>query len=80
MRILLGGLCVLCTVVFLVLAWAFVQESFGSAGALMTSWWVSGIAALLFGVAACRIEQDSTDNADYLGSIVHGLRDEWRRP
>ncbi|MGH3424718.1 MAG: hypothetical protein ACRDO8_08320 [Nocardioidaceae bacterium] len=78
-RAALAVLCAGCTVVFIALAWTFVRQPFHDVGLLMGSWWASGIAALALGVAACRVEEDSTDNARYLVSIVHGLRDEWRR-
>ena len=39
--------------------------------------WVSGLGALVLAVAACRVEDDSTDDPAYFTSIVQGLRAEW---
>jgi hypothetical protein len=41
--------------------------------------WISGILGLATSVAACRIEDDSTDDPAYFASIVNGLRKEWQR-
>lgn len=41
--------------------------------------WVSGIVGLLASVAACRFEDDSTEDPAYLLSIIEGLRKEWQR-
>ena len=42
--------------------------------------WLSGLGALILAVAACRVEDDSTDDPEYFASIVQGLRAEWQRP
>ncbi len=47
---------------------------------LMPVVWVSGLAALVLTVAACRVADDSTDDPAYFGSIVRGIRAEWQRP
>jgi hypothetical protein len=39
--------------------------------------WLSGLGALVLTVAACRVEDDSTDDPAYFSSIVRGLRAEW---
>jgi hypothetical protein len=41
--------------------------------------WISGILGLATSVAACRIEDDSTEDPAYFASIVEGLRKEWQR-
>ncbi len=41
--------------------------------------WVTGLLGLATSVAACRIEDDSTDDPAYFASIVEGLRKEWQR-
>jgi len=47
-------------------------------GVLVTVW-ISGILGLLSSVAACRFEDDSTEDPAYLLSIIEGLRKEWQR-
>jgi hypothetical protein len=42
--------------------------------------WLTGLGALVLTVAACRVEDDSTDDPAYFTSIVAGLRAEWQRP
>lgn len=46
---------------------------------LLITVWVSGILGLATSVAACRVEDDSTEDPAYFASIVHGLRQEWQR-
>ena len=41
--------------------------------------WISGILGLLSSVAACRFEDDSTEDPAYLLTIIEGLRKEWQR-
>ena len=57
-----------------------VTGSVGLSSALVAALWVSGIGALLLTVAACGIEDDSTDDPAYFSSIVQGIRAEWQRP
>lgn len=76
---LLAAICAVCTVVFAGLAWTFIQRPSHDTGLVLALWWASGIVALVSGVAACRVEEDSTDDEHYLVSIVRGLRNEWRR-
>lgn len=68
---LCGALCVLAAAA---LTWAF-----GPVGetALLVALWASGVAGFGFSIAACRVDDDSTDDPRYFGSIVRGLRDEW---
>lgn len=51
----------------------------GIHGVLLATVWVSGIFALATSVAACRVEDDSTEDPAYFASIVRGLRKEWQR-
>ena len=39
--------------------------------------WASGLIGFGASIAACRVEDDSTEDPHYFGSIVRGLRDEW---
>jgi hypothetical protein len=48
-------------------------------GVLVTVW-IGGILGLLSSVAACRFEDDSTEDPAYLLTIIEGLRKEWQRP
>jgi len=48
--------------------------------AVLAALWVGGIGALVLTVAACGVEDDSTDDPAYFGSIIEGLRAEWQRP
>lgn len=41
--------------------------------------WISGLVGLAASVAACRFDDDSTDDPAYFRSIVEGLRKEWQR-
>lgn len=41
--------------------------------------WISGIVGLAASVAACGVEDDSTEDPAYFSSIVRGLRKEWQR-
>ena len=68
---LCGLLCVLAAVA---LTWQLlpVGES-----ALLVTLWATGLAGFGLSIAACRVDDDSTDDPHYFGSIVRGLRDEW---
>lgn len=44
---------------------------------LLATLWSSGLAGFGVSIAACRVEDDSTDDPQYFGTIVRGLRDEW---
>ncbi len=70
------GCGLICVVVAVVL-----QSGVGNGihGALLGTVWVSGIIALATSVAACRVEDDSTEDPAYFASIVRGLRKEWQR-
>ena len=57
-----------------------VTDSVGPTSALLAALCVSGIGALLLTVAACGIEDDSTEDPAYFSSIVEGIRAEWQRP
>ncbi|MGH1562666.1 hypothetical protein [Mumia sp. DW29H23] len=48
--------------------------------ALVVAWWVSGLVAAGFGVAACTVEDDGIERPRYLGSLLSGLRQEWTHP
>jgi hypothetical protein len=65
---------VLCVLSAAALTWAFtpVEET-----ALLATLWASGVAGLGLSILACRVDDDSTDDPHYFGSIVRGLRDEW---
>ena len=41
--------------------------------------WVSAVATLVFTIAACRVDDDSTGEPGSLHVMVDGLRNEWRR-
>lgn len=43
------------------------------------AWWGSVIAVLVCAVAACACGDEGCDDGRYLGSLVDGLRAEWRR-
>ena len=44
---------------------------------LLVILWVSGPVGFGASILACRVEDDSTEDPHYFGSIVRGLRDEW---
>jgi hypothetical protein len=44
---------------------------------VLVALWASGVAGFGLSIAACRVDDDSTDDPHYFGSIVRGLRDEW---
>lgn len=46
---------------------------------LAASLWGTGLAALLCGFAACRVDRDAGDNPEYFASLGRGLRKEWQR-
>ena len=48
-------------------------------GWLVASLWGTGLAALLCGFAACRVDRDAGDNPEYFASLGRGLRKEWQR-
>lgn len=61
-----------------VVAWmGAVGASLESSPILAFSWWACLLIGAALGVGACRIDDDS-DDADYLSSIVAGIRREWR--
>jgi hypothetical protein len=68
---LCGLLCVLAAVA---LTWSLlpVRET-----TLLVVLWTSGVAGFGLSIAACRVDDDSTEDPHYFGSIVRGLRDEW---
>ncbi|MDQ3627541.1 MAG: hypothetical protein M3419_01735 [Actinomycetota bacterium] len=68
-----GAICVAAAVALGTGAVAGVQD------ALLVIVWVSGIVGLATSVAACRVEDDSTEDPAYFASIVRGLRKEWQR-
>ncbi|CAN5362940.1 MAG: hypothetical protein H0V13_08920 [Nocardioidaceae bacterium] len=68
-----GVLCVVAAVVLVTGA------GNGIHGVLLGTVWVSGIVGLATSVAACRVEDDSTEDPAYFASIVRGLRKEWQR-
>ncbi|WP_370619194.1 hypothetical protein [Mumia sp. Pv 4-285] len=44
---------------------------------LAVVWWLSGLVAAAFAVAACTVEDDGIERPRYLLSILRGLRQEW---
>jgi hypothetical protein len=72
----LGGL--FGAAVFLVGAYLYFSEGVRT-DALVVVWWVSGLLAAGFGVAACTVEDDGLERPRYLRSIFSGLRREWTR-
>lgn len=78
----MGAGCLLSLATFLVLGLGFVAEPhlFEHHPALISLWWASAIATLALGVASCRVDEDPGEKPEYLGSLVRGLLDEWRRP
>ena len=69
-----------CGAVFLTSASWLTVGGFADIDALLIAVWGSGLACLGFVVAACGVEDDSTDDPAYFASIVQGLREEWQRP
>jgi hypothetical protein len=70
-----AALCsLLCVLAAVALTWSVL--SVGETMLLVTLW-ASGVAGLGLSIAACRVDDDSTDDPRYFGSIVRGLRDEW---
>jgi hypothetical protein len=79
-RTVLVGLAVASALVCVVAAVALVTGMLETMhDRVLVTVWVSGILGLATSVAACRIEDDSTDDPAYFSSIVHGLRKEWQR-
>lgn len=78
-RSVLVAVCGACTTAFALFAAAFARGDFAGPDLWVWAWWLSGIGALVFGVGACHIGKDATEDARYLSSILYGLRDEWRR-
>lgn len=68
-----------CGVAFTVLV--LVSASGHAAGGtwLVAGLWGTGLTALLGAFAACRVDEDSTDDPAYLSSLASGLRSEWQR-
>lgn len=61
-----------------VVAWmGAVGTSLDSSPILAFAWWASLLLGAALGVGACHIDDDAND-ADYLSSIVAGIRSEWR--
>ncbi|MGH3358788.1 MAG: hypothetical protein ACRDO7_08290 [Nocardioidaceae bacterium] len=54
--------------------------SFESSLVLVALWWGSLFLGAACGIAACRIDDDTTEDAHYLGSLVTGIRHEWQHP
>ena len=79
-RTLLAGIAASCALVCVLSAVSLVTGLLYTMhdSALLTVW-ISGILGLATSVAACRIEDDSTDDPAYFASIVEGLRKEWQR-
>ncbi len=79
-RTTLGVLAVLCGVAFAgcLLALA-VAEPVAAPGFLLSTLWLSGLGGLGLGVAACGVADDSTEDPEYFGCIVAGIRAEWQR-
>jgi len=79
-RTLLIGIAVSCALVCVLAAVALVTGTLLTMHdrALLTVW-ISGILGLATSVAACRMQDDSTDDPAYFASIVEGLRKEWQR-
>lgn len=79
-RNLLAGVAAGCALVCVLAAVALVSGLLYTMhdGVLVTVW-ISGILGLATSVAACRIEDDSTEDPAYFASIVEGLRKEWQR-
>ena len=67
------GSALACVLAALALVTGVLQE-----GVLVTVW-IGGILGLLSSVAACRFEDDSTEDPAYLLTIIEGLRKEWQR-
>jgi hypothetical protein len=68
-----------CGVVFAVLVVATAQGRASGDVWVVAGMWGTGLAALLGGFAACRIDEDPTDDPKYLASLGQGLRSEWQR-
>lgn len=80
-RTTLGVLAACCAGVWMLSVVAVLMHPSGIyTGGLMAAVWGSGLGALALTVAACRVADDSTDDPEYFGSIVHGIRAEWQRP
>jgi len=78
-RTTLVVLAVCCVGVFLAALSALLAGASRESPAILLCLWGASLAALSLAVAACRVEDDSTDDPQYFGSIVHGLRAEWHR-
>ncbi len=80
-RTTLGVLALCCAGVWMLsVATVLMYPSGIHTGVLMAAVWGSGLGALALTVAACRVADDSTDDPEYFGSIVQGIRAEWQRP
>jgi len=79
-RTLLAGIAVGCALVCVLAAVSLVTGLlYTMHDSVLLTVWISGILGLATSVAACRIEDDSTDDPAYFASIVEGLRKEWQR-
>lgn len=79
-RTLLVGLAAGCALVCVLAAVALVTGLlYTMHDSVLVTVWISGIVGLSASVAACRIEDDSTEDPAYFASIVEGLRKEWQR-
>jgi hypothetical protein len=67
-----GALCVASAVALSVDAALPVSETF-----VLAVLWASGLVGFGASIAACRVEDDSTEDPRYFGTIVRGIRDEW---
>lgn len=54
--------------------------SFESGLGLVALWWASLFIGSACGIWACRIDDDTSEDAHYFGSLVAGIRDEWQHP
>jgi hypothetical protein len=79
-RNLLAGIAVGCALVCVLAAVALVTGVlYTMHDRVLVVVWISGILGLATSVAACRVEDDSTDDPAYFASIIEGLRKEWQR-
>ncbi|MBA2531359.1 MAG: hypothetical protein H0V23_04530 [Nocardioidaceae bacterium] len=78
-RTLYAAIACVCGAVFITSAGWLTIGGFSDVDSLLIAVWGSGLASLGFVVAACGVEDDSTDDPAYFTSIVQGLREEWQR-
>lgn len=69
----------MCLLLFLGLAmWlAGAGASIESNLGLVTLWWSSLFVGAACGIGACRIDDDTSEDAHYLASLFAGIRREW---